>query len=48
MKIAKSSGPRRLPRGTLDVTGAQIDPDLTLVLGIYHFSSINIIILNTL
>ena len=48
MKIVKSSGPTRLPCGRLDVTGAQIYPDLTLVLGIYHVSSKNIIILNTL
>ena len=48
MKIVKSSGPTRLPCGRLDVTGAQIYPDLTLVLGIYHVSSRDIIILNTL
>ena len=43
MKIVKSSGPRRLPCGTLDVTGAQVYPDLTPVLGIYHVSNRNII-----
>ena len=43
MKIVKNSGPTRLPCGRVDVTGTQIYPDLSLVLGIYHVSSRNII-----